>query len=77
MCSLRISLGISWLICIVFIGIAAIFGWGTGWVKGLSSLYLGYGASLLGILIGAGWVFLDDFIGGVLIAWIYNRVNRH
>jgi hypothetical protein len=45
---------------------------GTGILKGLSSLYLGYGASLPGALIGAIWAFCDAGIGGWLLAILYN-----
>ena len=74
--ALGIALGISWVACIVFVGITAMFGWGTAWVEGLSSLYIGYQASILGIIIGSCWAFLDGFIGGVMIAWIYNKINK-
>ena len=74
--SLGLSLGITWVSYILFIGIAAMFGWGTGWVKGLSNLYIGYKPSFLGLIIGSCWAFLDGFIGGVMIAWIYNKINK-
>ena len=74
--NLAIAMGVSCAIYVVFIGIAAMFGWGTEWVKILGSLYLGYRASVLGIIIGALWAFVDGFIGGAIIAWIYNKLDR-
>jgi hypothetical protein len=41
-------------------------------------LYIGYEPTLLGAITGAVWAFVDAFILGVLVAWIYNRlVRRH
>ena len=74
--ALGIGIGALWAFYVFFIGIAAMFGWGNALVEALSSLYIGYGASIAGALIGAVWGFVDGFIAGVVIAWIYNFVAK-
>ena len=56
----------------------ALAGWGILVVQVLSTLYIGYEPTLLGAITGAVWAFVDAFVIGVLVAWIYNRlVRRH
>ena len=72
--ALGVAIGSLWAVAIFGAGIGAMFGWGTGIVETFASLYLGYGASILGAIIGAIWAFIDGFVAGALIAWIYNKV---
>ena len=59
------------------LGLAALlFDWGTGMVVTMSSLYIGYEATFLGSIIGAIWAFVDGFIAGVVIAWVYNKFRK-
>ena len=74
--ALGVAIGILWAIYVFFIGIVAMFGWGNALVDVLASLYIGYGASVVGTIIGAIWAFIDGFIAGVVIGWIYNRVAK-
>jgi hypothetical protein len=39
-------------------------------------MYVGYNATIVGCLIGAAWAFIDAFIGGYLLAWLYNNISR-
>jgi len=39
----------------------------------LGRFYVGYSVSPLGVLIGLAYAFVDGFIGGWLLAWLYNR----
>jgi hypothetical protein len=71
--ALGVGLGVSWAVCILFAGVISIFGWGNEFVKVMGSVYLGYNPSLVGAIIGAFWAFLDGFIGGVIIALVYNK----
>ena len=52
------------------------FGWGAPVVTVLGSFYIGYGASIVGAIIGAVWAVVDGFVAGVVIAWIYNMVAK-
>jgi hypothetical protein len=74
--ALGISVGIIWALYIFFCGITASFGWGVGLVDSISSLYVGYGPSFLGAVIGAIWGFVDGYIAGAVIAWLYNRLAK-
>ena len=51
-------------------------GWGTELVAVLSTWYVGYNGTLVGSIAGGIWAFLDGFVGGVFISWIYNFFQR-
>ncbi|MDD5044196.1 MAG: bacteriophage holin [Candidatus Omnitrophica bacterium] len=75
--ALGLALGIVWSMCIFLLGIFAMsWGWGMKWLESISSFYIGYKATFLGSIIGAIWAFFDAGIGGVLIAWLYNKLNK-
>lgn len=74
--ALGIAIGVLWAAYVFFAGIAAMFGWGNAMVETLGSFYIGYAASFVGAVIGAVWAFVDGFIAGVVIAWIYNVVAK-
>jgi hypothetical protein len=74
--ALGIAIGVLWAIYVFFAGIFAMFGWGAALVTTLASFYIGYGASIVGAIIGAIWAFVDGFVAGVVIAWIYNLVAK-
>jgi hypothetical protein len=74
--ALGIAIGILWAAYVLFCGITAMFGGGVALVDAISSLYVGYGPSVLGAIIGAVWGFVDGYIAGVIIAWLYNRLAR-
>ena len=73
---LGVAFGVLWAVYVLFLGIAAMFNWGGGIVDGLGTLYIGYGPSILGAIIGAIWAFVDGLVGGVIVAWIYNMVAK-
>lgn len=74
--ALGVAIGATWALGIFFLAIAAMFGWGAALVPPLASLYIGYGASIAGAIIGAVWAFIDGFVGGAVVAWIYNLVAK-
>jgi len=39
----------------------------------MASVYLGYTPTVLGSIIGGIWGFVDAGIGGLLLAWLYNK----
>jgi hypothetical protein len=71
-----IAAGVVWAVGIFCAGIFSMFGWGNAFVATIASFYLGYGASIIGALIGALWAVVDGFCAGYVIAWIYNRVAK-
>jgi hypothetical protein len=72
--ALGVAIAVLWTFYVVGLGIVAMFGWGNALVEVLASLYIGYEASIIGVLIGAVWAIVDGFIAGVVIAWVYNAV---
>ena len=75
--ALGLTLGIVWGIGIMFLGLTSTFwNWGLGFVTLMGSVYIGYNSTLGGTLIGTIWGFCDGTIGGMLIAWFYNKLNR-
>lgn len=74
--ALGIAIGVLWALYVGFLAIAAMFDWGATLVPPLSSLYLGYSASIIGAIVGAVWAFVDGFIAGIVIAWVYNAVAK-
>ena len=40
----------------------------------LGHLYRGYNISPMGSVVGMVWGFFDGFGGGLLFAWLYNRL---
>lgn len=73
---LGVAVGVLWALYVGCLGITAMFNWGTGLVDALGSLYIGYGASILGAIIGAIWAFVDGLVAGVIVAWIYNMLAK-
>lgn len=72
--ALGLAFGIMWGLGIFLLGLAAmLFGWGNEWVSLFSSGYLGFDATFPGSLIGGIWGFIDGLIGGIVLAWLYNR----
>lgn len=75
--ALGLSLGITWGVSVAFMGIMCMFlGWGCSFVSAIGQFYYGYKPTLLGCVIGGIWGFLDMGIGGVIIAWLYNKFAK-
>ncbi|MFH1592026.1 MAG: bacteriophage holin [Candidatus Woesearchaeota archaeon] len=76
--ALGLSLGIVWAVGIFLLGILPVlFGdWGKTMVLEFSSLYIGYGPSFGGAIIGAIWGFVDGLLLGLIVAWLYNKLLK-
>lgn len=69
-----LALGIMWGVGMLVLGFAAHwFMWGTPLVTTMGSAYVGFEPTLWGSVIGGVWGFCDGFIGGVVLAWLYNK----
>lgn len=74
--ALGLSLGTLWGASVLFMGlIAHFFIYGTPFVSAMGIVYLGYSTSITGSIIGGIIGFFDAFIGGVLVAWLYNKFS--
>ncbi len=67
-----LAIGFTWGIGVLLLGWISAAGWGARLVDVLSSLYLGYAPTLLGGLVGGLWAFVDGFLGGLVLAFLYN-----
>jgi hypothetical protein len=71
--ALGMSIGLLWGLSILLMGLMAHYlEYGVEFVSSVGTLYIGYEKTILGSFIGGGFGFLDGFIMGVLIAWLYN-----
>ncbi|MCL4403812.1 bacteriophage holin [Patescibacteria group bacterium] len=71
-----IACGVTWGLGVLLLGWLAGSGWGGQFVSLISSLYIGYGASFVGGIIGGVWAFFDGAVGGAILAWIYNMAKK-
>ena len=75
--ALGLGIGILFAAYAFLLGLSAlVFDWGTELVEIMGKLYIGYAPTFLGSIIGAIWAFVDGFIAGVVIAWIYNKFQK-
>lgn len=77
-CAFGIACGTTWALGLLLLSWIAIFTdhWGMWFIRMFGNVYVGYDASFLGGLIGFVWAFVDAFIGGVVLAYVYNFVNQ-
>jgi hypothetical protein len=73
--------GVAWGVAIssgmLFLGLlGALFGYGVDMVNMIGTVYWGYEPTLPGAVIGGAYGFVDGFIGGVIIAAVYNWLWR-
>ena len=72
--SFGLALGATAAVVVFLIGVTtAFFGWGILVVQVLSTLLIGYEPSFVGAITGAVWAFVDGFVAGMFMAWLYNR----
>ncbi len=68
-----VSLGIVWGVSIFLMGLVAFyFMIGTGFVSSMGLIYVGYGTSVVSCINAGAIGFVDAFIIGGLIGWLYN-----
>jgi hypothetical protein len=69
------ALGLTWGVAVLALGLIGVVGWGRPMIDVLGSLYVGFGPTLRGSVIGGAWAFVDGAVAGVVVAWLYNRVS--
>ncbi|GGI80238.1 bacteriophage holin [Legionella impletisoli] len=71
--ALGLSLGIFWGVSILLFGLMAyFFTFGEVFVNAIGAIYIGYEPTIIGSFIGGIIGFIDAFICGLIIAWLYN-----
>lgn len=69
-----LAFGVLWAGGVLVIGLIATYnGYGAEMINALGTIYLGLQTTLVGVLIGTVWGFVDAFIGGYLLVWLYNK----
>ena len=72
--ALALAGGIAWgLVIFLLTYWFLIFGYEGETLARLSNVYLGYSVTWYGAFVGLIWGFVDGFIGGALLAWLYNK----
>ncbi len=72
-----LACGITWGAGMFLLGILNMtLGWGGLFEEIMSSFYLGYQPTILGSIIGGIWGFFDAGIGGLVLAWLYNKFAK-
>lgn len=71
--SLGLSLGFLSGLSMFILGLlATYYSYGKPFVAAVGALYVGYEPTLFGSFIGGVLAFINSFIFGFLIAWLYN-----
>jgi hypothetical protein len=74
--ALGLAVGIVWALGVLVATLWLIW---SGQVEGpllIEKLYPGYDLTYLGALVGIIWGFVDGFVAGALIAWLYNQFHK-
>jgi len=73
-----LSVGIIWGASLIIFGFLAMLApnYCSDFVRAIGSKYIGYSASFPGSIIGGIWGFIDAGIGGLILAWLYNKLAR-
>lgn len=74
--AMALSIGIVWSALIFLSAFMAMLGWAVDMVDVLGSLYIGYQATFAGAIIGALWAFIDGYVGGLIVVWLYNKFAK-
>jgi len=70
-----LAFGILWSAAVLIMPLMEVFGgWGSGLVRGVGSIYIGYKPTVGGAVIGAIWAFFDGGIFGLVLSFIYNKL---
>lgn len=75
--SFAVASGITWALGVFFLGIIAMkYELGGPVVTLLGSMYKGFEPTVVGAAWGGLWALLDGFIGGAVLAFLYNLCIR-
>ena len=74
--AMALAVGILWSALIFLSAFMAMFGWAVGLVDVMGGLYIGYQATFIGAIIGAIWAFIDGYVGGLIVVWLYNKFAK-
>ncbi|OGV44102.1 MAG: hypothetical protein A3F46_10540 [Legionellales bacterium RIFCSPHIGHO2_12_FULL_42_9] len=70
--ALGLALGVLWGASLLLLGLLTYFGYEGSVVASLRTMQVGYDFSILGSVIAGLIAFVDGFIRGAILAWLYN-----
>lgn len=76
--ALALALGIVWGAAVFLVGVGHLIwpGYGTTFLELASSIYPGFQVGGFGsVVVGTLYALLDGAVGGLVLAWIYNRAR--
>lgn len=74
-----IACAVLWGACVLLLGLGNLLwpGYGLAFLGMVSSIYPGYEIGGFGsVIVGTLYALVDGFIGGVVLAWVYNKLGR-
>jgi len=74
--AMGLSIGLLWGGAVLLVGVVNVVsgGYGSSFLNGVASIYPGYEVGGFGsVIIAALYAVVDGFIGGFLLAWLYNK----
>jgi len=75
--ALGLATGITWGACVLILLLLDVtLGFGSPLIVLLSSLYVGLEPTFLGAIVGTLLAFADGFIGGAVVALLYNTFEN-
>lgn len=74
--ALGLSFGVVSGFAVLLMSVFAMNNYGVEMVQLIGTVYPGYDASIKGAALGLVYGFLDGYIGGLIIAWLYNKFNK-
>jgi hypothetical protein len=78
--SLTLTAGLLWGGAILLLGIIHLAspGYGSAFLEGISSIYIGFhgGRSAADVLLGTVYALIDGALGGLFFGWLYNSFAR-
>ena len=72
-----LAAGILWgLVMLILTLISVSSGYATNFLNIIAGIYPGYEITYAGSLIGFAYGFVDAFVGGYLLIWLYNKLEK-
>lgn len=72
-----LACGLLWTVAVFVLALLAMqMDYATEFVSLIGTVYKGYGPTMGGALMGIPWAFVDAFIGGWLLAALYNKLAK-
>lgn len=75
--ALAMAVGLLQVLLVLLVVIfAGLFEYAKDLLNLMSTLYFGLDTTFSGIIVGMFWAFVDGFVAGAIIAWLYNYFAR-